>query len=122
MRVAVDFGPALLIAVVIFALSSQPLRVPEALPGWSDLAAHALIFGSLAAALAWGWRRRGWSAALLGPVVTATIYGVIDEVHQAFVPGRSPAPVDVAADFVGALVAVGAVAMTRRRAARFPAQ
>jgi hypothetical protein len=41
--------------------------------------------------------------------ILATGWGVIDEIHQAFVPLRTPELADLAADSVGALLAVLAV-------------
>jgi VanZ family protein len=35
-------------------------------------------------------------------VLSAGLYGISDEIHQYFVPGRSADVMDVAADFVGA--------------------
>jgi len=69
-------------------------------PPWDKLY-HAGNFGVLAALLylATG---RVWLAVLL-----ASLYGVSDEVHQAFVPGRSADAADWLADTAGALVAVG---------------
>jgi VanZ family protein len=49
----------------------------------------------------------------------ATVYGVMDEWHQSYVPGRSSDPLDLVADFVGALLATLAVrALMRRRLAQ----
>lgn len=64
---------------------------------------HAGNFGVLGALLylATG---RVWLAVLL-----ASLYGVSDEVHQAYVPGRSADPLDWVADTVGAGVAVWVV-------------
>lgn len=47
---------------------------------------------------------RAWLAVLL-----ASLYGVSDEVHQAFVPGRSADLLDWLADTAGAAVAVSLV-------------
>jgi VanZ family protein len=51
-------------------------------------------------------------------VVLSTLYGVSDEWHQSFVPGRSPDVLDVAADAVGstigALAVLAAAAAVRR--------
>ena len=46
------------------------------------------------------WRRA------LAAVLVATLYGISDEAHQAFVPGRYPDRFDVLADCVGATLAV----------------
>lgn len=125
-----DLWPALAIAALIFVLSSLPLQAPQAAPDWSDSAAHVALFGALCAALRWAWLRRGWALAVLGPAALTVCYGVLDEAHQAFVPGRSPDWRDVAADGLGALVALGLAAWSGRMAAggahrktpgRFPA-
>lgn len=39
--------------------------------------------------------------------LTATLYGVFDEIHQAFVPGRQASALDVFIDAAGAACAVG---------------
>jgi len=39
-------------------------------------------------------------------VFLCTLFGVSDEYHQTFVPGRSGSLYDLAADFVGGLIAV----------------
>jgi VanZ family protein len=46
-----------------------------------------------------------WTAGLAA-IVLATMYGVSDEFHQSFVPGRSPDRFDVVADCVGATIGV----------------
>jgi len=38
-------------------------------------------------------------------VIFATLYGVTDEIHQMFVPGRAPEILDVLSDFIGASIA-----------------
>ena len=43
--------------------------------------------------------------ALVGFLIAAA-YGASDEVHQAFVPGRSPMPTDVLIDATGAFIGV----------------
>jgi VanZ family protein len=46
-----------------------------------------------------------WRVALLS-VLSAGVYGISDEIHQYFVPGRSADVMDVAADFIGAALGV----------------
>jgi VanZ family protein len=103
---------------LIFAASSIPDLGP--LPGMSDKSGHSIGYALLGAlllrALA-GGRLRGvtWGRALAA-VVLATLYGVSDEFHQTFVPGRSADRFDVLADGIGATVAVlaaGAAAAAR---------
>ena len=97
-------------AGLIFALSAQPnLRfVPDAgLDFLVRKAGHMTAFGILAL-LVWyalatttAWRRP-WAWAL----AFAILYAISDELHQGFVAGRHPAPVDVGIDAAGAVIAV----------------
>ena len=101
--------PAAVWAGVIFLLSSQPV-LPSP-PGISDKLAHAVTYGILGAGCLLGivaadWRRIARRTSVLA-VIVAVLYGVSDEFHQAFVPGRTPDVLDVLADAVGAAVAVG---------------
>lgn len=111
--------PVLLWMGLIFGLSSMS-TLPHPEQGWLDLAlsslAHALLFGVLAAliARALGGRRRAWLAAWL----SAMVYALLDEWHQAFVPGRQPDAWDLAADGLGAAAGLWLRALMERRAFR----
>jgi VanZ family protein len=103
--------PALLWAAGIRLLSSMPDP-----PGGSladvphlDKLAHAGLFGVLAALLRLAGLPPVWA------VTTAGAWGVLDEAFQAGVPGRDPSAADVAADLVGAVLAVIAVRWLARR-------
>lgn len=107
---------ALLWALGIFWLSSAPDARGAAqlltFPG-ADKLAHAAVFGVLAALL-YGATGRPYLAVLL-----ASAYGIFDEVHQAFVPGRHSDPLDWVANTVGAYLTVMAVRyLTHRRRLR----
>jgi VanZ family protein len=84
--------PAPLTAGFIWILSSQSfLPQPEGVFGF-DKIEHLLAYAVLAAATGlWissgAWRRRGWGCFLLAAGIAAA-YGLIDEIHQSFVPGR----------------------------------
>jgi VanZ family protein len=102
------WGPALLVMVLIFFISSRP---SSALPNfsWADSlikkGGHVLGYGLLALAY---WRGFGLRAGKQ-PVawLLALAYAVTDEIHQSFVPGRHPSPVDVVLfDNLGALLAL----------------
>ena len=56
-------------------------------------------------------RRRPWAPAL----TLAVLYAITDELHQGFVAGRHPSPVDVGIDATGALIAVVAAGIFRSR-------
>lgn len=76
-----------------------------------------MLAGLLLRALAGGrlagvtWKRG------IAAIVLATLYGVSDEFHQLFVPGRSADPYDVLADGVGATIgtAIGWLLSVARR-------
>ena len=100
------------IAVVIFLLSAQSkLPIPETVsfPGL-DKFLHACAFGSLAFTLSYWFSTDKW---LRKPLKYCTIvccivacYGISDEVHQIFVPGRDASLYDWFADCTGAVLAV----------------
>jgi VanZ family protein len=97
---------------LIFLLSAQPdfRVVPEK---WQaepiSLAAHAFEYGVLALLLyaaaraTPGLARHAWQAAFL----LTLMYAASDELHQMFVPGRVADWRDIAADAVGAVLALG---------------
>ncbi len=101
--------PAGLWALTIFVLSSQP-RLPSPPGSLSDKDAHAVAFGLLAAACLFGLTQGRLLAVTGGRAVLAAVlavlYGLTDEWHQSFVPGRTADVFDVAADAVGACAAV----------------
>jgi hypothetical protein len=110
------WGPVVLQMIVIFIASSIPYL--GALPGgMSDKSGHGIGYGILGAvllrALA-GGRLRGvtWGKAAAA-LLLATLYGVSDEFHQSFVPGRSPDPYDVLADSIGAAAVIAAAGSAR---------
>lgn len=94
---------------VIFAASSIPDLT--ALPGGiSDKSGHglgyAILGGLLLRALAGGRLRNVTWGTAAAAILLATAYGVSDEFHQSFVPGRTPDVHDVMADAIGAGLAV----------------
>lgn len=82
-------------------------------PGFSDyfwsVLGHFTMFGLLGLCV---WFALGMNARLLNRERTwyaigiATLYGVLDEIHQHFVPGRQPDILDVLTDLAGAAVFV----------------
>ncbi len=104
--------PAAVWGAVIFALSSEPnLRfvADDDLDLVVRKIGHMGVFGILAV-LVWfalGRTRlpRRWVWALAATV----LYAITDELHQGFVAGRHPSPVDVGIDAAGALIALAVV-------------
>ncbi len=99
--------PMVMTMGTIFFLSHQPgdsFSLPT-LPGF-DKMAHMFVYGILAATVlfAFGERQKkmkAWKVVLL-TVVFCLLYGISDEFHQSFVPGRFVSIYDVVADCVGA--------------------
>lgn len=99
---------------VIFRLSALP---GSAVPGRFGSLGHFVVYAVLGAVLllALDPRLASWRAAAYA-VALASAYGVTDEFHQRFVPGRVSDPVDWLVDTAGALVAVTVVLWLARRA------
>lgn len=102
------FVPAALWAALIFYLSSR-----NHLPDWFDLLegidkiVHASAYAVLCGWLLWGangprTRSMWWCAA------ACSVYGLTDEYHQGFVPGRTQDVWDWVADTMGASLCVWA--------------
>jgi len=91
----------------IFWESSKkiPIDVNESLPGIDKLV-HAGLYGLLAALVAFGMRNAATPhpprRLFLWPIYFAVFYGITDEIHQSFVPGRDFDPWDALANFAGA--------------------
>jgi VanZ family protein len=105
--------PALLIAGLLWFLSSQSiLSQPQGILGWDKLQ-HMLAFGVLSIAVGFWirlafWRRRTVLALSITTLI-GSVYGAIDELHQYFVPGRDSDVWDWVADTLGAFL--GALAI-----------
>jgi VanZ family protein len=93
---------------LIFVLSAQStFPLPRML--WDDLydiAGHLGVYGVLAVLLRWALAGAGVRRSGLWAFVLAVLYGISDEFHQSFVPGRHPDIFDVATDAVGAWAAL----------------
>jgi len=88
---------------VIFVASAQPDLAPPADLG--DKPSHSMGYALLGVlfvrALAGGLPRRITLKVALLAIVLTTTYGVTDEIHQMFVPGRFADLNDVIADAIG---------------------
>jgi VanZ family protein len=100
------WGPVALYMAAIFYVSAQPdVSIPS---GLTDKSSHSIAYAGLGVlmtrALAGGLGVRvGVRAACLGALLTA-VYGLTDELHQMFVPGRSADLYDVVADGIGGVI------------------
>lgn len=109
------WGPVCGYAGLIFYLSAQPH--PEThLPFvtlFSDKVLHAVEYAILGALCYRAFRGSGYHSwrqhAILAAILLASLYGMSDEVHQAFVPFRNSSWLDWLADTVGASFGVAAM-------------
>jgi VanZ family protein len=103
--------PAPVIAALIWILSSQSvLPRPPGIPAF-DKAVHLVAYAVLAVALSLWFPRgkRGRLGAFILTACIAAVYGIVDEIHQYFVPGRDCSLWDWIADALGAVAGAGAV-------------
>lgn len=99
----------LLLAVycgIIFWLSGQPAMPVPSLFHQQDKFAHAALFAFLSL-LSWNafshWLREDLPL-FLASLTFSSLYGLSDEWHQSFVPGRTMDPLDWLADLAGILI------------------
>lgn len=109
------WAAVLLYMGLIFYLSHQPTTpIPMRFP-YQDKVMHFGAYFILAALLAHafypGTSKRRFALAL----VVASLYGVSDEIHQMFVPGRDASIGDWLADSLGAWVGAYLYLATSRR-------
>lgn len=99
-------------AAVLYVGGAQPVAVGLFPAPWDKLA-HLLTFAvvGMAAGLAGGMR--GWRMALCC-LAGALLVGGMDELHQAFLPGRSASWADLAADAAGGLLGAAVLAAADR--------
>lgn len=92
---------------IIFILSSIPGNYfPEQPFDLFDKLVHACLFGILTYLIYRGFQYQDKSAffknfSIAIAFLICVIYGIIDEIHQEYVPGRSPDITDALADILG---------------------
>lgn len=101
--------PVFIWAFLIFYLSSLPIPAVSAV-GWQEFAvkkfAHMVVYGVLAILLYRTLKFENIRRAAILSVAISALYGVTDEYHQSFTPGRGPSIKDVIFDTIGAYLAV----------------
>ncbi len=89
--------------MIVLASGRSQIAAPPGVPGVDKLG-HFLVFGLLASVVVRSpGRRRAWP---LCAVVLVSFFGISDEFHQSFTPGRSVEFADWLADTLGAALAV----------------
>lgn len=113
--------PVILYAALILVVSSVPnLKTPLVRVPGGDKAIHFLEYGILALLTLRSVRH--WKAGMtlkqtaVFAMVLVTVFPVIDEFLQSFIPGRSPEIYDFVADICGAWSFFGVAAWLQRRA------
>lgn len=111
--------PAIAYMATIVVASSQPaIAIDMGYVPLRDKGVHFIEYGVLAVLIAYALTTqrtasgepltRGAIAKLaLWAVALTTIFGYLDELHQAFVPGRNSDVVDLLADFLGSIAGTG---------------
>ena len=101
-----------LIMGMIFYLSNQPgdlIPLPQIFG--LDKAAHGIAYGLLACTFLYGFHQfapqsKG-AVIALAAVLFCLLFGIADEFHQSFIPGRTVSVWDVVADGVGGILVAG---------------
>ena len=110
--------PSLFVAIVIFLVSHIPgeeVDIPRSLqPIRLDFVYHIVVYFILATSICFAIKARTVGANLI-VILVAFTYGISDELHQIFVPGRSPAIIDVMSDLGGTILGVSAWGVYNRR-------
>jgi VanZ family protein len=101
-----------LMATALYILGAQPVAVGLFPSPWDKLA-HLLVFGTVGAAAGVASGTRGWRMTLWC-VAGAIMVGAMDELHQAFLPGRAASWSDLAADAAGGLLGAAALETAHR--------
>jgi VanZ family protein len=98
--------PLLLYCAAIFLLSSLP-KPPDAVSWIPDKIGHVVLYGGLGWLVARELKHSGMKFApwiWIGSAAFCLVYGITDELHQYFVPGRLSEAGDLLADSVGGLL------------------
>lgn len=114
MKRLAPWAPAFGWALFLLWLGGRPTGAGIAIPGL-DKVAHFGLYGVLGGLAGRGWLRAARMPGALVVVLAACAVGVIDELHQIRVPGRTADPLDFVADAAGVLIGFAA---GRRRPAR----
>jgi len=99
------WGPPIIYMGVIFALSSMPKPIPalvRLLP--SDKVGHFIEYSLLGLLLGRALGTRTVAGQVAGTLGLGGLYGLSDEWHQSFVPGRTADVIDWCVDLLGLLL------------------
>ena len=95
---------------VIFFFSSLTKTDLKQMPNVSDILAHGAVYSLLGVLLYFSFSRYPSVKAVL----LSFLYGISDEFHQSFVPGRTPEIKDLIVDTTAALISVLVIKLLSR--------
>ena len=100
--------PTIAYCGLIFYLSSQEIPIKVSLFPMQDKAIHLIEYGVLSVLFFYSLRKSipgfNFKTVAILAILLSGLYGISDEVHQYFVPGRESSIGDVTANFIGAIV------------------
>lgn len=117
-KVILVYIPLGLYWLLILFLTTYPTdKLPSI--GFSDKINHVLAYFGLAVLLNLTLQfqkrfPRLNNAASLYTIIIVSIYGLFDELHQYFIPGRSCSIEDWAADLIGGIIGLAVVVILRK--------
>lgn len=121
-RTIAAWAPAVFYMALIWTLSSFSFDAPIEHVPLRDKGVHFVEYGVLGFLLAHAclatWPRHHVLRTAALAVLITVLWGWLDEIHQAFVPGRSCDALDLVADTAGALVGAAARTAVQRLRAR----
>jgi len=99
-------------ASLIFVLSSFP-KVPTIERPFLDKLEHVIEY-SVLGFLAMSCFKKIDRKTIIFAILITSLYGVLDEFHQYFVPGRDFSVLDMLADSLGSIVGIGIKLKSRK--------
>lgn len=113
LSISVRMVPMITVMGTIFFFSHQPgdqLNLPS-IP-FLDKIVHLLLYGLLAATILYvpsgDTRRQKPKTVCAVALLISLLYGISDEYHQSFIPGRDASVGDLAADLLGIIIVLAA--------------
>jgi VanZ family protein len=115
-RLLQRWAPPVAWASLILIATSVP--VPGTLASEAPIGADKLVHIALYGVLGWLTHRAVETVSARAAIrvfIVTSLLGAVDEWHQRFIPGRSPATADWVADTIGAATGILAFQTARRR-------
>jgi len=115
-RRSIDSGALILWCGIIYLLSDRPtLPMPMLFP-MQDKVNHFIAYAVMGVLAFRAVRHRfGGNTLWIASLLFCSLYGVSDEYHQSFVPGRMSEVADWLADTLGAAAAIGWLFKSKNR-------